>query len=58
MLPPIPAKSQKEINLISKYFKNNKPIDGPNNTSKLYMQASKKIQCKNIQTSKQHYGGY
>ena len=49
MLPPIPAKSQKEINLISKYFKNNKPINGPNNTSKSYMQASKKF---NVKTSK------
>ena len=40
MLPLIPAKSQKEVNWISKYFKNNKPDDGPN-TSKLYVQASK-----------------
>ena len=48
MPPPIPAKLQKEVNQISKYFKNSKPIDGPNNTSKLYAQASKQF----AQTSK------
>ena len=42
MLSPIPAKSQKEINWITKYFKNNKPDNGSNNSSKLYIQASKK----------------
>jgi len=39
--PPIPAKSQKEINVISKYFKNKQmEITNPGN-SKLYAQASK-----------------
>ena len=33
---PIPAKLQKKVNWISKYFKNIKPVDGPNNASKLY----------------------
>jgi len=49
MLPPIPAKSQKEVNQISKYSKNNKLDDGPSNSSKLYVQASKQS---SIQTSK------
>ena len=49
MPPPIPAKLQKEVNRIFKYFKNNKPVDGPNNTSKLYAQASKQF---NAQISK------
>jgi len=41
ILPPIPAKSQKEINVISKYFKNKQmEITNPGN-SKLYAQASK-----------------
>ena len=49
MPPPILAKLQKEVNQISKYFKNNKPVDSPNNTSKLYAQASKQF---NAQISK------
>jgi len=49
MLPPIPAKSQKEVNQISKYFKNNKTVDDSNNTSKSYVQASKQS---NAQTSR------
>ena len=40
---PIPAKLQKKVNWISKYFKNIKPVDGPNNASKLYAQASKQF---------------
>jgi len=28
--PPIPAKLQKEVNQISKYFKNTKPVNGYN----------------------------
>ena len=47
--PPIPAKLRKEVNQISKYFKNNKPANSSNNTSKLYVQASKQF---NAQTSK------
>ena len=44
-LPPLPAKSAKEINTISKYFQNQKPLndkskDGPK-PSKSYTQASK-----------------
>ena len=39
--PSILAKLQKEVNWISKYFKNNKIVDDSNNTSKLYVQASK-----------------
>ena len=35
--PPIPAKLRKEVNRISKYFKNNKPTNSSNNTSKLYV---------------------
>ena len=42
--PPIPAKSQKEVNLISKFFKSNKPV---NTNIKSYTQASKQ----NISTS-------
>jgi len=37
MLPPIPAKLQKEVNWISKYFKTNKPDDGSSNSNKLYV---------------------
>jgi len=44
-IPPlIPAKSQKEVNLISKFFKSNKPV---NTNIKSYTQASKQ----NISTS-------
>jgi len=39
--PPILAKLQKEVNQISKYFKNIKPINGSNPPNKLYVQASK-----------------
>jgi len=38
---PIPAKSQKEVNVISKYFKNNKKATDPNKSAMLYAQASK-----------------
>ena len=41
MLLPIPAKSQKKINQISKYFKNNKLNNSLSNSSKSYVQASK-----------------
>ena len=46
-LPPLPAKSKKEINMISKYFLTKKnPVESPNTSStsksgKLYAQASK-----------------
>ena len=36
MPPPIPAKLQKEVNWISKYFKNNKSDNSPSNSSKSY----------------------
>ena len=39
--PPIPAKSPKEVNKISKFFKNNKMVNLPTNKSKSYTQASK-----------------
>ena len=39
--PPIPAKSPKEVNKISKFFKNNKMVNLPTNKSKSYAQASK-----------------
>ena len=39
--PPIPAKSQKEVNQISKYFKNIKPVNESNPPNKSYAQASK-----------------
>ena len=42
------AKSQKEVNQISKYFKNTKPINSSNQTKKSYAQASKQ----NCNTSK------
>jgi len=38
---PIPAKSQKEVNQISKYFKNIKPVNESNPPNKSYAQASK-----------------
>ena len=41
ILPPIPAKLQKEVNQISKYFKNIKPINRSNPPNKSYVQASK-----------------
>jgi len=41
ILSLIPAKSQKEVNQISKYLRNTKPINGPNMVNKLYAQASK-----------------
>ena len=41
MPPPILAKLQKKVNWISKYFKTNKPNNGPNNSNKLYVQVSK-----------------
>ena len=34
--PPIPAKLQKEVNWISKYFKTNKSDNGPSNSNKSY----------------------
>jgi len=49
-LPLIPAKLQKEVNQISKYFKNIKPINGSNPPNKLYVQASKQSY---VQASKQ-----
>jgi len=50
-IPPlIPAKSQKKVNQISKYFKNIKPVNGSNPPNKLYMQASKQSY---VQASKQ-----
>ena len=39
--PPIPTKSSKEVNKISKFFKNNKMVNSSNNKSKSYAQASK-----------------
>ena len=39
--PPIPAKSQKEINIISKYFKNKQTETRNPGNSKMYDQASK-----------------
>jgi len=39
--PPIPAKSQKEVNQISKYFKNIKLANNTKQPQKLYAQASK-----------------
>ena len=50
ILPPIPAKLQKEVNQISKYFKNIKPINRSNPPNKLYVQASKQSY---VQASKQ-----
>jgi len=41
ILPPIPAKSQKEINVISKYFKNKQMEVRNPGTNKIYAQASK-----------------
>jgi len=38
---PIPAKSQKEINVISKFFKSNKTDNSFLSKAKLYAQASK-----------------
>jgi len=49
MPPLILAKLQKEVNWISKYFKNNKMVDDSNNTSKSYVQALKQS---NVQTSR------
>ena len=46
--PPILAKSQKEVNAISKYFKSNKIATNPNKSAILYAQASKQ----NTSTSK------
>ena len=45
LLPPIPAKSPKEVNKISKFFKNNKTVNLPTNKSKSYAQASKQNTC-------------
>jgi len=39
--PPTPAKSQKEVNQISKYFKNTKPSPVNKPTYRSYAQASK-----------------
>ena len=39
--PPIPAKSQKEVNVISKFFKSNKLANTTRQPPKLYAQASK-----------------
>ena len=39
--PPIPAKSQKEVNLISKFFKSNKPANTNTQPPKSYIQALK-----------------
>jgi len=44
---PIPAKSQKEVNIISKYFKDIKPATNSKQPLKSYVQASKQ----NISTS-------
>jgi len=46
--PPIPAKSQKEVNLISKFFKSNKLANVNTQSSKSYSQTSKQ----NISMSK------
>ena len=46
--PPIPAKSQKKVNQISKYFKNIKLVNVSKQSLKLYIQVSKQ----NISTSK------
>ena len=40
-LPSLPAKSKKEINIISKYFQSNKPTMDPKKPTKFYAQASK-----------------
>jgi len=50
ILPLIPAKSQKEVNQISKYFKNIKSVNGSNPPNKSYVQASKQSY---VQASKQ-----
>jgi len=48
MPPPIPAKSQKEVIQISKFFKNIKPVKPINTTStKSYVQASKQSYVNN-----------
>ena len=39
--PPIPAKSKKEVNVISKYFQSNKPSTKPMKLTMSYAQASK-----------------
>ena len=39
--PPIPARSQKEVNIILKYFKNNKLATNSKQPPKLYAQALK-----------------
>ena len=39
--PPIPAKSQKKVNVILKYFKNNKPATNSKQFPKSYIQALK-----------------
>jgi len=39
--PPLPAKSKKEINVISKYFQSNKPMMDPKKLTKSYAQVSK-----------------
>jgi len=39
--PPIPAKSQKEVNLISKFFKSNKLANVNTQPPKSYSQPSK-----------------
>ena len=44
---PIPTKSQKEVNVISKFFKSNKPANNTKQPPKSYAQASKQ----NISTS-------
>jgi len=41
ILPPIPAKSPKEVNVISKFFKNNKTDNSMLSKAKSYTQASK-----------------
>jgi len=41
ILPPIPAKSLKEVNVISKFFKNNKTDNSTSSKAKSYTQASK-----------------
>ena len=41
LLSLIPAKSLKEVNEISKFFKNNKTVNLPTNKSKSYAQAFK-----------------
>jgi len=48
ILPPIPAKSQKEVNLISKFFKSNKPANANTQPPK----SSKSKKCSHLLVQK------